>query len=402
MSARLVIMQTFSEVLASRIEEASKGVAYHAYKEMRDRVLLMMGEALEHADAPSKYWQEEIEGFDYMFDASPLIVAKLREHCYHITGLRSYEYRQHHAHAAQAFATKLQALRACDPRGLFIPEARELGGFGHEVQGQLVNMDTLKFYESLIAMERSGLLAELRLQRRVVVEIGGGWGGFAYQIKKLIPDTTYVIVDLPPTLLFSGTYLMALFPHANFFIYGRDPIQNLKERILDYDFIFLPHYVFSTVELQRVDLAINMVSFQEMTTEQVAAYLKRLTELGCSVLYSHNRDRSKHNSQLTAVGVLLKRHFQLLEEIEVLPVSYTTLALPSKLPPLRIPRTLNPYAFAREMMRSLVNVMTANTPRKYSPMNYRHLVGRNFVARSFLDAENERIQANRFETGAIA
>ena len=59
------------------------------------------------------------------------------------------------------------------------------------------------------------MLDEIRAPgRKLVWEIGAGWGGFAYQFKTLFPDVTYVIVDLPELFLFSATYLMTLFPEA--------------------------------------------------------------------------------------------------------------------------------------------------------------------------------------------
>ena len=42
--------------------------------------------AASDADAPSSYWQEELANFEYMLDASPLIIEKLRHHTHHITG----------------------------------------------------------------------------------------------------------------------------------------------------------------------------------------------------------------------------------------------------------------------------------------------------------------------------
>ena len=58
-----------------------------------------------------------------------------------------------------------------------MPESPRLGGFGHRIDGDLVNIATLKFYECLIALDRCQVLAELReVDRRVtVVEIGAGW-----------------------------------------------------------------------------------------------------------------------------------------------------------------------------------------------------------------------------------
>ena len=46
----------------------------------------------------SDYWAEEVLGFEYIFEASPLIINNLRHHCYHITGEFPYPYRNHHNH----------------------------------------------------------------------------------------------------------------------------------------------------------------------------------------------------------------------------------------------------------------------------------------------------------------
>src|SRR5687768_8616440 len=157
--------------------------------------------------APSEYWREELSGFDYLLDASPLIVERLREHTHHITGLRPYDYRGGQPARRAALAAKLGALREAGRDDLLVPESPALGGFGFEIDGALYNLDTLKFYEALIALDRAGVLGELRRAtgRPVVWEIGAGWGGFAYQLKTLFPDVTYVICDLPELFLFSAT-----------------------------------------------------------------------------------------------------------------------------------------------------------------------------------------------------
>ena len=177
------------------LREAQQSTLYHNYLMMRDWVLMMLEENEKHRLNPSKYWEEEVAGFGYMLDASPLIVKKLREHCYHITGLRSYDYRNHHHHLRGRFAEKLKALKAQDPIGLLVPEAPELGGFGYPIDGVMINLDTLKYYEALIALSKAGILGGLfgaGAGRRIVLEIGGGWGGFAYHLKSLYPEVTYV------------------------------------------------------------------------------------------------------------------------------------------------------------------------------------------------------------------
>jgi putative sugar O-methyltransferase len=304
---------------------------YQNYLRVRGNVFKCLEMMDARAGAPSSYWKEELAGFDYLLDASPLIIEKLREHCYHITGIKSYEYRLHHAHAAEPFRKKLALLKALDSDGLFVGENASLGGFGHDIDGQLVNIDTLKFYESLIAMQKAGLLTPAKGQRgerQVWLEIGAGWGGFAYQVKTLFPNVTYVIVDLPQTLLFSATYLMSVFPQARCAFYPEASLEEVQSSTKSYDFIFLPHFMFQRLNL-RVNLAINMVSFQEMTTEQVVGYVKNLKNMGCEQLYSHNRDRSGHNPELTTVTSIIEDHFGSPREIEVLGYGYTSLTPPA-------------------------------------------------------------------------
>jgi hypothetical protein len=364
----------WSDSFASLLQTATSGHAFQTYLHVRPLIMSMLDRSLSdpHHD-PSEYWRQELAGFDYLLDASPLIIDKLREHCYHITGLRSYEYRLHHAHAARRFEAKLRALRALDRHGLFVPESRELGGFGHEIDGNLVNVDTLKFYESLIAMDQAGLLDHFRNAgdtRMVVLEIGAGWGGFAYQFKSLFPKVCYVIVDLPQTLLISCVYLKTVFPNARCFVYEERSFQSVGQELNTYDFVFLPHYALRDLSIPSITLAVNMVSFQEMTVAQVEEYLSWLIRMGCPAIYSHNRDRSKHNPQMSSVSSLLQRHFDTLE-LRPLAVPYTTLALPQK-PVLTWPKTAGMRRIIREWMQYYLK---ATEDRRAMNTDYRHFVG---------------------------
>lgn len=319
-----------ADALAAKIETLRTGPHYRNYLRVRDAILACLAEMDEGAAAPSAYWREEIGGFDYMFDASPLIVEKLREHCYHLTGITSYAYRDHHAHATQPFATKLRRLAKKDPAKLFVAESAILGGFGHDVDGLLVNIDTLKFYECMIALNKAGFLEGVTSdpgRQEVWLEIGAGWGGFGYTAKTRFPKTTYVIVDLPQTMMFSATYLMSAFPEAKVALYPEVAMDEIARNLRSYDFVFIPHFLFEKIGF-AIDLAINMVSFQEMTTAQVAGYLKGLASLGCPRLYSLNRDRSAHNTELSAVSALIAKHFAPTRRIAMFDYPYTTLLPP--------------------------------------------------------------------------
>jgi len=308
-----------------RLDARRASAAYRNYEYARDRVLEMRARAAAAPGyEPSAYWEEELSNFEYMFDASPLIIDKLRHHTFHVTGLRVYDYRTHRDKAREQFAEKLRVLVNKGGRELLVPEWRELGGFGFDIDGELFNIDTLKFYEVLIALDKGAVLHEFRgnAERRLVWEIGAGWGGFPYQFKTICPNVTYVITDLPELFLFSATYLMTAFPQAKVRFWGEEPAERTFANWRDYDFIFMPNTALNELTPERLDLAINMVSFQEMTEVQVSDYVAKAHALECPFLYSLNRDRSSYNRELESVSAIIARYYW-PREIPVLRVPYT-------------------------------------------------------------------------------
>jgi len=155
-----------------------------------------------------------------------------------------------------------------------------------------------------------------------VWEIGAGWGGFPYQFKTVCPNVTYVITDFPELFLYSATYLMTAFPGAKVAFWGEDSTERLLERWREYDFIFLSNTSLAEMTLERLDLTINMVSFQEMTDAQADAYVARAHALNCPFVYSLNRDKSAYNPEITSVSEVISRYYW-PREVAVLPVPYT-------------------------------------------------------------------------------
>ena len=221
-----VITGTGAAAFEARLAELRRSPAYRNYELVRNRVLEMRAlEAQLPHYTPSAYWFEELANFEYVLDASPLIIDKLRHHSFHITGLRVYDYRSQRDRWRERFVEKRRALLKHGKPELLVPEWRPLGGFGFDIDGDLYNLDTLKFFEVLIALDRGSVLGEFRgnTDRRLVWEIGAGWGGFPYQFKTLCPNVTYVITDFPELFLFSATYLMTAFPDAKVRFWGEEP-----------------------------------------------------------------------------------------------------------------------------------------------------------------------------------
>jgi hypothetical protein len=287
---------------------------YRAYERARAAVLQITGTPPAEGGTvvPSAYWSEELENIDYMIEASPLIIRKLRHHSFHITGIRPYDYRIKADLKRENFEARLHALVELGGDRLLVPESPALGGFGYEIDGRLINVDTLKFFEVLIGMERAGVLAAMRaLDRPMVCEIGAGWGGFAYQFKTLFPSCRFVVVDFAELFLFSATYLGALFPEATMAFCGTRETPTVADA--QADFVFVPHTMAGQVPVLPLDLTVNMVSFQEMTDGQVRAYADMAADAGCPWLYSFNRDRSPFNEEIVSVTQSLSERYHLTE-----------------------------------------------------------------------------------------
>ena len=297
---------------------------FDAYLRARDAVLRMKtGTASGGVADPSAYWAEELGNIDYLIEASPLVIRKLRHHAFHITGIRPYDYRAKADGRRELFEARLDALRRLGGDDLLVPESPSLGGFGYDLGGRLFNVDTLKFYEVLIGMRRGGVLDPVAAASRpLVCEIGAGWGGFAYQFKTLFPRATYVIIDFAELFLFSATYLATVFPDARLhFVTGdeREAAADWREA----DFVFVPHDRADLVASRPLDVTLNMVSFQEMTDAQVRAYGQLAASAGCPLVYSLNRERSPYNTELQSVTAALSDHYD-MAEVTVLDTDYTS------------------------------------------------------------------------------
>lgn len=338
---------------------------YQNYLFVREHVLEMIARNNEYA--PSQYWQEELSNFDYMFDASPLIIKKLRHHCYHITGLKVYDYRSHQNKYRKRMCDKLEVLMKIDNGRLFVSEPKKMGGFGFEHNGHYFNLDTLKYYESLIALNQKNMLDDFvaNSERKIVWEIGGGWGGFAYQFKTLFDNVTYIIQDLPEVILFSALYLKTMFPQKKIKIVSEANASRTLSKWDDYDFIFMSPCQLEQLRFEKIDLAVNMVSFQEMTSDQVHSYVSTANQLKCTYFYSLNRARSKYNLEIKNVDSILSKYYE-LETVTVLEVSYNYFQNINKRRAISILRRLFNLSFKKSV---------SEERKDLGKMPYQHLIG---------------------------
>lgn len=339
--------------------------AYETYLTVRDAVLRMKHHDRIGSASPSAYWTGELSNIDYMIEASPLIVRKLRHHTFQITGIRPYDYRVQDDNRRDAFERRLGALVELGGRDLLVPEHEALGGFGYSLADGLCNLDTLKFFEVLVGMKRAGVLQCLEGPAPVVLEIGAGWGGFAYQVKTLFPQVSYVVVDLPELFLFSATYLQTVFPRARV-VFADDASDSSGWQ--GADFVFVPNTMADRVRHVLPSVTVNIASFQEMTSEQVETYARLARDAGSRFLYSLNRERSRYNAQLSSVRELLGRCYD-VREVALLDTDYTKAIKKPPKPGIRVPPWLE---HARTLWSAYVTRAVSTGEEDFA---YVHLAG---------------------------
>lgn len=193
---------------------------------------------------------------------------------------------------------------------LFVPPTI-CGEIGTNINGIVVNHDTAVYQERLTLL---GWLGVFRfLERRIasegtvrILEIGGGYGALARQIKRIMPNVSYTICDLPASLYVLSAYLSVACPDlATHVVSEEEPGTEAIEA-----FHFLPNYALPVFARDyRFDLVINTLSLAEMTAEQVSRYGELVARMisGSGMFFEQNRD----NTPVGGVNCkeLLQRHF---------------------------------------------------------------------------------------------
>lgn len=121
-------------------------------------------------------------------------------------------------------------------------------------------------------------------ERPTILELGGGYGGFAYFVSNLSPGSRYIGIDLPEVLALATFYLMAAFPEKRFVLFGEG---NEADRQAA-DFLMLPNFAISDVAAGEVDLVFNSYSLAEMSAETVRAYVAEFARIAAPWLVHVN------------------------------------------------------------------------------------------------------------------
>jgi hypothetical protein len=239
------------------------------------------------AGALTAHEQQMVAALAHLWDASPDVIATLRRSCGPITGVTAEEYDEPARELALRLKYQVGFVRRHVGADLFVQESPLLGGFGVEWHRQRYNEDTVRYFKGLAALSDAAVLPEFRGQsRRVVWEVGGGWGGFAFQFKTVCPNVTYLITGIPEQLLVSAVYLMTAFPEARTRFYDASTSTGLWNDWQEVDFIFAPESVVATVDAPRLDAALDLMALRHMTADRASLHVRRAFELGARYVFS--------------------------------------------------------------------------------------------------------------------
>lgn len=121
-----------------------------------------------------------------------------------------------------------------------------------------------------------------------ILIIGDGHGILAALLAEQYPDARIFLIDLGATLFFQAYYLGKTFKDKPHTLFG-----NTIQPDVDKGFFYCPAERLSDFPVQELDLAINVVSMQEMTMDTVRNYFSMLRERKTNLFYCCNRLEKK-------------------------------------------------------------------------------------------------------------
>ncbi len=193
---------------------------------------------------------------------------------------------------------KLSLIKENDPfldrlLSLSIPKNPE---FGVKHRGKLL---TQRFVKGLVSSYIFFLTAKIHNisfhQKPAILEIGAGIGNMGIIFKILFPESTYIIIDLPVTLITAMLHISAVFPDSRILVVKDTPIS--ERDMIKHDFIFIPHYAKDILPKRCLDIVWNESSMGEMESKTVSEYFNLIRNAVKEKNLFYNSNRLNKNSR---------------------------------------------------------------------------------------------------------
>jgi hypothetical protein len=187
------------------------------------------------------------------------------------------------------------------------------------------------FIDNFQAQFFSRLLSGLSFP--VVLEIGGGFGGFAHHLIRSCPNSKYVGYDLPENIALQTYYLCSIFPIARVLTYQENMPDLTVDVLKDYDFVLLPNFELKRAGSLIADLIISVRVLSALSPEAIAEYFSQIDRIGRLFFY-HESLYGKRKDGLYGVSSncfpSLKNFVQLLSNESIWPMYKADMSYPCR------------------------------------------------------------------------
>lgn len=165
-------------------------------------------------------------------------------------------------------------------------------------------------YQHYYATQIIDLLSD-QPDRRVVAEIGGGFGGMAYYLIRDAINTTYIDFDLPENLALTTYYLLKAFPEKKVLLYGEAELEGVS--LDEYDIVLMPSFQLDKLPSATCNLIFNSYSLAEMSPQTISHYVLQSASLLAKGGWFFHVNHTKH-SLVSARNFPIPADFVLISE----------------------------------------------------------------------------------------
>lgn len=112
---------------------------------------------------------------------------------------------------------------------------------------------------------------------RVVMELGGGFGGMAYYLIRDAPGVTYVDFDLPENIALASYYLLKAFPNLRATLYGEAELS--PEVLQGSRIVLMPSFEILKMQDRSASISFNSYSLAEMSPSSIKEYIGNIAQV---------------------------------------------------------------------------------------------------------------------------
>lgn len=163
------------------------------------------------------------------------------------------------------------------------------------IGGRPMTLDLLQSTDEAFGILEAWRSSGRLVQPRVLVELGAGYGRLGHVWLKLVPNCSYVVLDLPEALLCSSFWLDRVFPGAVVsYDESRMPGTLTRERLITKRIWTLGAHQIEQLAPGSVDVFVNIYSFAEMTPAAICNYFDHVERTTKGILYLKQRRRENN------------------------------------------------------------------------------------------------------------